>query len=270
MYPVSGRSGQLATLLAPLRSDPSRTGIFTDVDGTLAPIAPRPGEAAVPEEARELLASLAARYALVGCISGRRASAVMQMVGLPELCYVGNHGFERLLPGESEPRPNPALYGHEGAAADFLAHFDAAELETAGLRLEDKGPIKSLHWRGAPDEAAAEERAREVAREAVGRGLVAHWGRKVLEIRPAVDVDKGTAIAELLQERRMAHGLYAGDDRTDVDAFERLRDLRRAGDLGSAVCVGVASPESPPEVSEEADLVVEGPAGFLAVLRLLA
>jgi trehalose 6-phosphate phosphatase len=148
-------------------------------------------------------------------------------------------------------------------------HADKTGLGRAGLRVEDKGPIRALHWRGADDEETAEAHARELATEAFGFGLLPHWGRKVLEIRPAVELNKGTALAELLEARGIAHGLYGGDDRTDVDAFRKLRAMTRTGDLKTAVCVGIASAEGPPEVSEEADVVVDGPPGFVAVLRLL-
>jgi trehalose-phosphatase len=224
----------------------------------------------VPPAAREALEAVRDRYALVGCLSGRAALDARSLVGVDGVVYIGNHGMERLPPGESEPRLDPALRGHEDAAAGFLAHYDPGELESGGLRIEDKGPIRALHWRGARDERAAEARAREIAVEAVGRGLVPHWGRKVLEIRPAVGIDKGTALGELLEERRLTHVFYGGDDRTDVDAFRQLRDMRSLGDLETAACVGVVSPEGPPEVAEEADAVVDGPEGFLAALRQLA
>jgi trehalose 6-phosphate phosphatase len=256
-------------VLAPLRRDPGATAVFCDIDGTLAPIVERADEATVPGDTRMALSALVGRYALVGCVTGRPARVAREMVGLDGLTYIGNHGFERLLPGAHEPEPDPALAGHDGDAPAFLARFDPVELESAGLRVEDKGPIRALHWRGTPDEEAAERRAREIASDAIGRNLVPHWGRKVLEIRPAVQLDKGTALAELLEQRRTTNALYAGDDRTDVDAFLRLRDLRSAGHLESAVCVGIASEEGPPELREEADVMVEGTAGFLEVLRSL-
>jgi len=263
-------NGDAAAVLEPLRSDPGTSAVFTDVDGTLAPIVTDPGDATVPPAAREALARLAERYGLVGCLSGRRAAEVREMIGLDGLCYVGNHGFERILPGEVAPAPDPALHDHAGAALAYVSRLDWSELEGAGLRLEDKGPIQALHWRGAGDEARAEEEARRVGAEAAARGLVPHLGRKVLEVRPAVNLDKGTALAELLEEHGVERCLYAGDDRTDVDAFTILREMKRAGELRESVCVGIASPESPPEVSAEADLVVGTPEEFLDLLRRLA
>jgi trehalose-phosphatase len=259
----------IADLLSPLRADPGSSAIFCDIDGTLAPIAERPDEASVPDDARDVLASLARRYAAVGCVSGRRAEEARRLVGLDELVYIGNHGFERFLPDVGEVRLDPAVAGHEDDVAAFLEHLDARELVALGIRVEDKGPICALHWRGAADERSAEAAAREIATDAIGRNLLPHWGRKILEIRPAVNLDKGTALAELLDELRMAHALYGGDDRTDIDAFRRLRELKAAGELDSAVCVGITSDEGPSELAEEADVLVEGPVGFLDVLRSL-
>jgi trehalose 6-phosphate phosphatase len=262
-------AGTLPDLLRPLRARPEASAVFCDIDGTLAPIVARAADAAVPDQTLDILRALAARYALVGCVSGRMAEEARRLVGLDELVYIGNHGFERFVPDVGAIRPDPAVAGHEHDAAAFLEHLDTRALLSLGLRIEDKGPIRALHWRGADDERAAEARAREIAADAIGRNLVPHWGRKVLEIRPAVHLDKGTALAELLEERRMANALYGGDDRTDIDAFRRLRDLRAAGELDSAVCVGIASEEGPGELGEESDVTVAGPQGFVDVLRSL-
>lgn len=270
MHAADPQARNLEQLLEPLRTRPGSSAVFCDIDGTLAPIVERAGEAAVPGDATDALRSLARSYALVGCLSGRRASEARRLVGVDELVYIGNHGFERLLPGTREAELDPAVAGHEGDAVAFVGRLDADELLSAGLRVEDKGPIRALHWRAAADEPAAEARARDIATEAIGRNLVPHWGRKVLEIRPAVHLDKGTALAELLEEHRVPNALFGGDDRTDVDAFRRLRDLRAAGHLEASVCVGVGSEEEPAELREESDVVVEGTAGFLEVLRELA
>jgi trehalose 6-phosphate phosphatase len=260
----------LQGLLAPLSEDPSRSAILTDVDGTIAPIVTDPGDAEVPEPTRKLLATLADRYALVGCISGRRALDARRIVGLDQLAYSGNHGFELLLPGEDEVRPDPSLDGHERDASRFVTGLDRSELERVGIRTEDKGAIVGLHWRGAENEGAAESLAHEIASEAEWQGLVPQRGRKVLEIRPNVAVNKGIAVAALIPARPVDAALYGGDDRTDVDAFTALRTLRDDGQLQAAVCIGVASDESPPEVSREADLTVPGPEGFVRVLEALA
>jgi trehalose 6-phosphate phosphatase len=270
MQPAEVDDGELERLLAPLREDPQRSAILTDVDGTIAPIVLNPADAAVPEPTRGLLRALAARYALVGCLSGRRALDARRIVGLDELAYSGNHGFELLLPGDKEVRPDPSLDGHEGDAPNFVGSLDRSGLERVGIRTEDKGAIVALHWRGAENEGAAESLAHEIASEAEWQGLVPHHGRKVLEVRPNVAVNKGIAVAALLASRDVDAALYGGDDRTDVDAFIALRTLREDGKLRATACIAVASEESPAEVSGEADLTVDGPPGFVRVLEALA
>ncbi len=184
---ASSNGDARAALLEALRADPARTAILTDIDGTLAPIVERPEQAEVPREAVELLGRLSEVYALVGCVSGRRAAEARRLVGLDGISYAGNHGLEAAgRPGDEEARLNPSLEGREDAAREFVADFDAGELAGIGLRIEDKGPIHALHWRGAEDERGAEARAREIAADAGRAGLEPHWGRKVLELRPVV------------------------------------------------------------------------------------
>jgi trehalose-phosphatase len=257
-------------LLAPLRAEPGKAAILTDFDGTLAPIVERADEVALPDAARALLPRLVDRYALVGAISGRRTADVRGRVGVDGLAYAGNHGLELMMPGDAEAKPDPSVDGREGDTAAFMAGVESARLDAAGLRLEDKGPIQALHWRGAADEAAAEAAARQIAVEAGRAGLEPHWGRKVLELRPVGGGGKGTAVASILAEDGVDRVVYAGDDRTDVDAFRRLAELRDAGELVAAVRVGVVSAEGPPEVAEESDVTVEGPAGWLEILAWLA
>jgi trehalose 6-phosphate phosphatase len=266
--PPEGNGG--AAFLDALRADPGRTAILTDIDGTLTPIVERPEQAAVPERASELLAALSGRYGLVGCVSGRQAVEARRLVGVGEIAYAGNHGLELLLPGDDVPSLDASLEGREDSAAQFLAGLRADELDSLGLRAEDKGPIQALHWRGAGDERAAEARAHEIAADAGRAGLEPHWGRKVLEIRPVGGGGKGAAVAALLAADGFAVAAYAGDDRTDLDAFRRLRELREAGELQTGVCIGVSSPEAPPELAEESDLSVDGPAGWLSMLEALA
>jgi len=267
--PRESQTGEPAwsSLLEPLRAEPARAAILTDVDGTLAG---RAEDAAVPDAAREVLMALSERFGLVGCVSGRQAEEARRLVGLDGLAYAGNHGLELLLPGEETVRPDPSLAGREREAAEFIAGLDPGALPAAGLRLEDKGPIQALHWRGAEDEAAAEAHAHELAIEAGHAGLEPRWGRKVLELRPVGGGGKDAAVASLLAGERLDRAVYAGDDRTDLDAFARLRELSGSGELVAGVCVGIVSAEAPPELAEESDLTVAGPEGWLAILEWLA
>jgi trehalose 6-phosphate phosphatase len=256
-------------LLAPLRERPQRSAILCDIDGTLAPIVQRPEDAAVPPPARLLLEELSGRYALVACITGRRAAAAREMVGVDSLLYFGNHGLERLDPGAEAPVLAAGIEPLADGVRKLAAERFTPELEQLGITLEDKDAIQSFHYRRASDEPAARAALDEVANAAVDMGLHPRWGRMVLEIRPTAAVDKGTAVAAALEGRGLAYALFGGDDNTDVDAFRRLEGLAAEGVLEDAVCLGVASAETPAAVIEEADVVVEGTDGFLRVLEAL-
>ena len=269
MAPAVATAEEIAGLLAPLRAEPRRSAVLCDIDGTLAPIAELPDEAAVPEPARALLRDLARRFGLVACVSGRRALEAREIVGVAELHYVGNHGFESAGPRDETARVDPRIDDQAEAARDFVAGIESSVLGEAGLRREDKGPIQSLHWRGASDEEQARAAAEELSHRAEEEGLEARWGRKVLELRPLAPIDKGSAIELLLAENRLARALYGGDDITDLDAFAALRRMRSEGALEHAVSVGVASAEEPAELRQRSDLVVEGTEGFLELLGLL-
>jgi len=262
-------SSELAELVAPLRERAGTSAILCDVDGTLAPIVDDPAAASVPESTRDALRGVARHYGLVACVTGRPALEARLIVGVEEIAYAGNHGLELLEPGSSAARLDPAVGDRLSAAADFVGGLGALELAELGLRIEDKGPIQAIHWRGAPDEDAAARRARELADEAERIELVPRWGRKVLELRPTPGVDKGTVATRLVEDAGCSAALFGGDDLTDLDAFAALRSLRARGRLERTVCLGVASEEAPDRLWDESDAIVAGTEGFAWVLRLL-
>jgi trehalose 6-phosphate phosphatase len=229
-----------------LAADPRAAALFFDVDGVLAPIVDRPADSTVPEGTRTELRRLHARYGLVACVSGRPAADAERVVGVPELTYVGEHGLE-LAPDATAWR-------------DRLHAFAAT---VAWDDVEPKPLTVTFHFRLAEDEQAARRTLEEVAARARGAGLVARFGRKVLELRPPVEANKGTAVLALLERAGLRRALFAGDDTTDLDAFAALDGL----ELG--VRVGVVSAEGPAELRGAADMVVDGPAGMLELLRSL-
>ena len=259
----------LAEALAPLRSDPPRSAVLLDVDGTLAPIVRHASDALVPESTRALLVRIARRYGMVACVSGRRAADARRIVANGSLVYLGNHGGEILRPGHTEPEMDPELASWARRIAEFTASAGGRELRRARIRTEDKVVIAAFHWRGTPDEDEARRVVTELARRAEDEGLVTHWGRKVLEVRPPVRLDKGAGVVSLLRDAGMAAALYAGDDATDLDAFRGLDELVEMGALESAVRVGVRSDEGPSEIAEAADVVVDGTAGVHRMLETL-
>jgi trehalose 6-phosphate phosphatase len=157
----------------------------------------------------------------------------------------------------------------EGRIRRFADEAYGDELRRLRVRAEDKRAIAAFHWRGAPDEQAAERAVRSVAERAEAAGLRTHWGRKVLEVRPSVDIDKGRGIRRLLRDADLKAAVYVGDDRTDIDAFAGLRTLVEQGRLGTAACVGVRSDETPRELEESADTLVDGTAGVRQLLEAL-
>jgi len=228
-----------------LAAEPERAAVLLDVDGTLAPIVARPEDAYVPEETRGELARLAGRYALVACVSGRPRSEVERMVGVAGVAVVGEHGLE--------------LAPEAAAWADRVAEFARG----VDWPAERKPLSVSFHFRRADDQDAARAYLTRVADAAEAEGLVPRWGRMVLEVRPPVAADKGTAVRTLVTRAGVRRALYAGDDRTDLDAFNGLDGL----ELGVRVAVGSA--EAPPELLAAADLVIDGTDGVLGLLRRL-
>jgi trehalose-phosphatase len=231
--------------LARLAEDPARAAIFLDVDGVLAPIVPRPEDARVPDDIRAELHRLAGRYALVACVSGREGTDAEAIVGVPGLTYVGNHGLEL------EPK-----------ADEWTERLEALLTGVDWPRVENKGLTASLHYRDM-DEIGARRELDAIAERARSAGFVARYGRKVLELVPPLEANKGTAVRRLLGERGLRRALYAGDDTTDLDAFAALDPL----ELG--VRVAVASPEGPAALRTAAQIVLPSQADVLPFLREL-
>jgi trehalose 6-phosphate phosphatase len=244
--------------LQPLAADPGHSALFLDFDGTLAAIVDDPVGARPLPGVPDLLAELAARFALVAVVSGRPTAFLRAVLGVPAgVELVGLYGLERALGPDAAARWSAVI-------DDVVAEASAAA--PAGVYVEPKGLTVTLHWRHAPDQQPWV--AAFAARQSHERGLRAHRGRMELELRPPVDVDKGTVLHALAAERAEPFGAVAafGDDRGDLPAFEAL------GHLGAATAVRVAAVdgESPTEVAARADLTVAGAAGAVELLRQLA
>ena len=233
------------SFLEQLKVQPEATGIFLDFDGVLAPIVDDPRESAVPVGTLDELRRLARCYALIAVVSGRDGEDVRRRVGLDGLVYVGSHGLEL----------NPEAESWAQRMREFAADVP--------WPVERKRLTLAFHYRQAENEQAAVRELEEVAERARDEGLVARFGRKVLEVLPPLAGDKGTAVKQLVEERGLTRALVAGDDTTDLDAF------RAVDDVDVAVRVAVASPESPTLLRDYAEIVVESPTEFLELLRRL-
>lgn len=235
-------------LLDAVTAAPQESGLFLDFDGVLAPIVDRPEDAYPPEATRAELVRLAARYALVAVVSGRAGDDVRERVGVDGLVYVGSHGLE--------------LDRNAGRWHRQIVEF-AGEAPWPQAETELKGLSVAFHYRHRNDERSAVRELEELADRARDDGLVARFGRKVLEVLPPVGSNKGTAVRSLLDGAGLERAFVAGDDTTDLDAFRAVEELEHR------VRVAVLTPESPRVLAEYADIVLATTDEFLDVLRSL-
>jgi trehalose 6-phosphate phosphatase len=253
--------------LSILLDEPGRSALMSDVDGTLCRIVDRPEKAKVPPKATESMEKLSDELALVACVTGRPAKVALKMVAAPSVTYFGNHGLELLEPGQREP--TVILEGEQVTRAErFVARHDSPFWIAAKIRIEDKGPIQALHWRGAGERT--ENMVREIAEQARAADLVTHWGRKVLELRPPDMEGKAGAVEALLSDTGIRTVVFAGDDQTDLDAVHRLRGMQGEGKIENLLIVGVDSDEGPPELMEIADIVVSSSDEWIDMVAGLA
>lgn len=252
-----------------LRHSPA--ALLTDIDGTISPMSRTPDEAIVLPKAKDALGRLRERVALVGIVTGRSASVGEELVGLPGLVYVGNHGMEWTEGGRLTQSVAAAAW--TDAVRESL--IDMTEQATAsgidqGLVVEDKGLSGSIHYRLAPDIARTHTTLLEIASNVAERkGLRVTEGRMVLEIRPPVKISKGTAVTDLIKERGVKGIIFLGDDVTDVDAFIAVRQARENGGV-KGLRIGILSAETPQSVLDESDETVAGVARCAELLAAVA
>ncbi len=248
-------------LLAPWLDHPETAAVLTDFDGTVAAIVKDPQGARPFEGMVDALRALAGRYRLVAVVSGRPVQYLIDHVGdVPDVSLVGLYGLERTCEGRAVGLPEAERW--RPVIAELAARAQAAA--PPGVYVEDKGLAVTLHYRLAPDERAWAEHFSE--KETAATGVEAVRGRKSIELRPPVQADKGTVVADLAAG--MTAVCFVGDDTGDLPAFAALADLRGSG--VDTLAVAVASPESPPELLDAADVEVEGPTGALDFFRALA
>jgi trehalose 6-phosphate phosphatase len=244
-------------------NDAAGTALVLDFDGTLAPIVEDPAAARMSPELHQTLASLVRALASVAVVSGRPAAFLGEHVRVPGVRLLGVYGTEEwrdgaAVPDEEAQRWQPML----DTARDRIA---AALEGHPGLLLEDKGLAVALHWRNAPNrEAAGAYADRVLADIAVETGLAHEPGKFVLELRPPVALDKGSAVRSILKDPAVRTIVYAGDDKGDLAAFAAAQE---AGGLAVAVDHGEETPQA---VRDTADLVIQGTDAMATWLRELA
>ncbi|MFD7700125.1 trehalose-phosphatase [Streptomyces caelestis] len=263
----AGREG-----LEALLSRPGKALIGLDFDGTLAPIVADPEQARAHPDAVPALAAIAPKVAAVAVVTGRPAGVAVRhggfagVPGLEHLVVLGHYGAERWEAATGRvtaPAPHPGVATVRAELPGLLDRVGAWQ----GTWIEEKGRAVAVHTRRAADPQAAFEALREpLAGLAARHGLVVEPGRMVLELRPP-GMDKGVALSEYAREIGAGSVLYAGDDLGDLAAYTAVEKLRSAGTPGLLVCSGS---DEVTELRERADLVVDGPAGVVRLLRALA
>lgn len=240
-----------ASLLT-FRTAAGPAGIMLDFDGTLSPIVARPDLARIAEGARETLADLAGRYAVVAVISGRTHPELEALVGVEGVRLEAAYGMQEL---PDLPLP-------------VLDEVRAAARRVTGARVEPKIHSVAVHVRGVPDPERAEASLRGPLSYIAGRhGLELIEGKRTLELIPAGRPLKEGAVARVVEEHGLVAVIYAGDDLADLRAFKELDERAERG--LHVVKVAVLGPETPTGLVASADLTVDGPAGLIELLRTL-
>jgi trehalose 6-phosphate phosphatase len=242
-----------------------RAAVVTDFDGTLSPIVRDPAAARPLPGAAEVLHALARTYAKVAVVSGRPAAFLREHLGMADqptsgLQVFGLYGLEWLEHGEVVVHPDAVRWRPVVDEAAARAEQAAPD----GVHVERKGFSVTLHVRTSPDLAAWVRSWSEAT--AATTGLHVHPGRMSAELRPPVDVDKGTVVDALVAGASAA--CFLGDDLGDLPAFDAL-DRLAAREHADVLRVAVTSDEAPAELLERADVVVDGPPGALALLEEL-
>lgn len=243
--------------ISAFRDNPGAAGLFCDFDGTLAEIIDDADAVTPVDRAVDVLAALAEVYARVAVISGRPAAFLRAHLGGRGLVLAGLYGLERVQDGEVHIVDQARRWQPVVAEVTSRARDDGP----TGVVVEPKGLTLTLHFRTAPEQAEATlEWANERAEET---GLVVSPGRRSYELRPPVDTSKGTVVGELAAG--LGAACFLGDDHGDLTAFDALDDLAASG--VTTLRVAVRSEESPAELVERADLVVDGPTETVNLLR---
>ena len=247
--------------------DVPRLGLMVDFDGTLAPIAPTPDEAAISPVALDALRRIVPVVELVCVISGRAVADLAPRVDLPGAALVGAHGVEFLDGRGLRVEPGAAEYAE--TIAGVLAHL-RSRVDDPAVVWQAKTLAASVHYRLARDPEDSARRLEDALADAPGAGrLESFRGKMVLELVAPLGLDKGHAVRKLARERELDSVLFMGDDTTDAAGMEAVRELRRAGAVLGA-SIAVLHHDTPDAVLAAADYALPGVPGVERFLAWLA
>jgi len=244
------------------RAKDKKVVLFLDYDGTLSPIVDDPDRAFMSADMHSTVKGVA-EYFPTAIISGRSRDKVRELVGLAELYYAGSHGMDIMFPVQETSSIDCSSYirstDTQGKdvnlfqpASEFIPMIDEVfktlvdvTKDIPGAKVEDHKFCTSVHYRNVDENSwlMVAQRVHDVLKD-YPRLRLTH-GRKVLEVRPVIDWDKGRAVEFLLESLGFSNSddvlpIYIGDDRTDEDAFKVLRE----GNRGYGILVSSIPKES--------------------------
>jgi trehalose 6-phosphate phosphatase len=241
--------------------------LLFDIDGTLSPIASRPGEARLHPEVRPLLEQ-AREWAQIVVVTGRAIESGAAIVNLEGITYIGTHGLEWCegLPTQHPVWLVPEAQPFVDAGKRLLDYAEQQFNGLPGVLVERKRVGGSVHYRLSPDPEQTRRTILSMCEPLAQKyNLRLSEGKMVVEIKAPIDVDKGLALRSFVEKAGVQGAVFAGDDRTDMDALRELRKLRVEG--VTTLGIAVQHPDTLPELLEQADIVVYEVEGMVTLLH---
>jgi trehalose 6-phosphate phosphatase len=243
-------------------------GLFSDFDGTLSEVAPTPGAAVAWPGAADALSRVARSLDSSGIITGRAVADVRSKLEVDEIFIIGNHGLEWFERGQHVD--HEAGLAAEQSITEALAEIErrlAQTVSTEHMLWENKRLTASIHFRNVDDPVAVGVALLPIVEEeASARGLRVSSGKMIFELRPDVQISKGTALERLVSTRGLKGAIFFGDDVTDVDGFRALHALREKDGIAT-LAVAIRSRDVHPTVIAESDMVLESVEETVRVLE---
>lgn len=228
-------------------------GLITDIDGTISRTTANLLMAKITKANRLCLSTLVNKLALVSVISGRQSQKVKDMVDIDGVVCIGHYGMERWENNAPQLHPD---------AQPFVPYVRALvkELEALksieGILIQDKWAAISVIYRQSPNIEKARKAILNLLNDSPNaQKLRIITEKKVFGIVPPIDINKGTAVTNLLQQYQLRGGLFLGDDTADIPAF---RAIHKNGRNYRGLAIAVTCEDTPPEVIAEADFTLDG------------
>ena len=242
-------------------------GLVFDIDGTLSPIAPTP-DAARLYPGVDVLLKEARQYAHVAIMTGRAINNGAAMVNVEGITYVGTHGMEWSdgLPLEHSIQIVPEALAYIEPSKKLLDMAEQQLTMFPGLLIERKRIGGAIHYRLSPKPDEARQAIITLLKEpAEQMNIRLGEGKRVIEIKPQIATNKGRSLRKFVERYNLQGVLFAGDDRTDLDAVMEIETLKQEGIAGLSIVV--QHTDTLPALLEKADIIVQEVEGMVEKLK---